>query len=160
MGANAVSATAAEVWVLCIGQPGAGNQPKAVYSSIDGLKSWQQLAAVALFGAPGGPRMSSAGIPSYGYPVGLNFSGEGTGLLLESRGTTFLSPDSGARWHPLLKVTEPERNFGASASVLNSGHAFLLQTPGTTGASMVLLSSDDGGATWKPVHAWRGRPGY
>jgi photosystem II stability/assembly factor-like uncharacterized protein len=152
-----IAQTSGASWVACIGQPGAGHQPKAVYKAPETGQRWQQLLSVAL---PGSGETESGGIPSYGYPEGIAFSAQGTGILWESRGTTYLTHDGGRSWVGLPQITKPEANFGASAAVVDSHSAFLLQTGGLRRSSIELLSTRDGGSTWGRVHAWRGRPGY
>jgi photosystem II stability/assembly factor-like uncharacterized protein len=144
-------------WVVCIGGPGAGNQAKAIYSTADNGQNWRRLIAVAL---PGIGKTSSGGIASYGYPSGLSFSSDGTGLLWEGRGTTYLTHDGGYRWRPLTSLTKPEANFGSSAAVISSEEAFLLQTGGSASDAMVLYATTDAGSSWVLVHGWKSRPGY
>jgi photosystem II stability/assembly factor-like uncharacterized protein len=138
--------------VLCVGQPGAGQEGKAIYTSDSRLVQWNRLISVAML-EPG--ERHKGGISPYGYPVGVSLSNAGSGLLWESRGTTYLTHDSGRSWKPLVSVTKPEVNFGASADAVSAKDLFLLQSRKLGTQDMSLLSSQDGGVSWHEAHVWR-----
>jgi hypothetical protein len=131
-------------WSICVLQPGAGNQEKAVY------RGKQRVAFTPMTG--GKPY---GGISSYGYPLGI--SGLGSfGIIWESRGTLYVSHDGGREWHPLPHVSRPEIDFGSWASVLDDHTGFALiydPQPNGLGHSR-LIETTDAGRTWRVVHRW------
>lgn len=133
------------IWMVCGGQPGAGNEAKAVYSSKDGGRNWRELVDVPMTGRAGG-------LTGYGYPQGISFTPQGYGLLWESRGTLNLTRDGGRHWKALA-VVEPELDFGLSAVMLSETRAFvLLEREG----NYRLLTTADDGRSWSVVHRWPG----
>jgi photosystem II stability/assembly factor-like uncharacterized protein len=132
-------------WSVCLGQPGAGNEAKAVYR---GSKR------VAFTPVKGGP--SRGGISSYGYPNGISGGHNGFGIIWESRGTLYVTRDGGHHWHALPKIARPEVDFGdwADADVYPNGTAFVLLSHGG-GEQRRLIETTDAGRTWRVVHRWR-----
>jgi hypothetical protein len=129
-------------WSLCVGQPGAGNQDKAVY------RGKKRVAYTSLTGGK-----SYGGISEYGYPVGIAGEGHGGGfgIIWESRGTLYVSRDGGQHWHPRPRISRPEVDFGLWASTLgNAGYVLLERNQHTR-----LLKTTDAGRTWRVVHRWR-----
>jgi hypothetical protein len=134
-------------WALCVDEPGAGNQGKAVYRLIAGR--WRRIAWTSF---PGPRAGSHGGISSYGYPRGIAMADDGFGLVWESRGTLYVTRDGGSQWTPLPKVARPEVDFGAAGAVLDGGHGYVVLTNWRTRAR--LLRTDDAGRTWRVVHTW------
>jgi photosystem II stability/assembly factor-like uncharacterized protein len=146
--ASAVVVTpSGEEWALCVNEPGAGNEGKAVYRRVAGR--WRAIAWTSYPGPGSGTR---GGISEYGYPQGLAMAGDGFGLLWESRGTLYVTRDGGVRWTALPKVAQPEVDFGAAGAALDGGTGLVVL--GRGGASR-LLETDDAGRTWRVVHTWR-----
>jgi photosystem II stability/assembly factor-like uncharacterized protein len=137
-------------WIVCLGQPGAGNQEKAVFRTTDGGRTWRGGAAVVLFP----PRTIRGGIESYGYPQGVAFAADGFGILWESRGTLHVTRDGGTNWLAEPKVARPEIDFGRGAAAFPDGRGFALLGRGG-GLPARLLTTDDAGRTWRLVHRWR-----
>ena len=139
-------------WSVCTGEPGAGNQTKAVY------RGRKRVAFTPMTG--GHPR---GGISPYGYPGGISGvpsergrKPSGFGIIWESRGTLYVTHDGGYHWHALPKVARPEVDFGywADADVYPKGTAFvLLSTQGTE--KRRLIETTNAGRTWHVVHRWR-----
>jgi photosystem II stability/assembly factor-like uncharacterized protein len=140
--------TARRAWAVCVSEPGAGNQGKTVYRSDDGGRSWTIVANRPLFRRP---KAASGGLSSYGYPAGVSFSRQGSGLLWESRGTLDLSRDGGRHWKA-LRVATPEVDSGLSAQMLSRELGFALLFNGDLGYR--LLATADGGTEWRLVHRW------
>jgi photosystem II stability/assembly factor-like uncharacterized protein len=136
--------TAARAWVLCAGQGAAGNSDKAVYQSSDRGRTWQPVAETLV-----GEHRVHGGIGAYGYPQGIAFASNGSGLLWESRGTLYATANGGRRWRALTHVAEPEIDFGQSAWVLPDGHRFALLWRGADAHTELLLVGDRGG--WRVV---------
>lgn len=127
-------------WLVCLGQPGAGNEEKAAFRTRDGGVTWQ-----AVHGS----------ISEYGYPQGISFAADGFGLLWESRGTLYVTRDGGARWHAEPHTARPEVDFGRGGSAFGDGRAFVLLGHGG-GLPARLLETQDRGRTWHTVHRWSG----
>jgi photosystem II stability/assembly factor-like uncharacterized protein len=137
-------------WIVCLGQPGAGNEGKAVFRTRDGGRSWH---AGAVQMAP--PRSQArGGISSYGYPEGIAFARDGSGILWESRGTLYVTRDGGMHWTAEPKVVRPEIDFGRGAAAFPGGHGLVLLGYGGGQPSRLLATRDYGG-TWRIVHRWR-----
>lgn len=128
-------------WSVCVGEPGAGNQAKAVYRG----KRRVAYTPTALHRGYGG-------ISEYGYPAGIAGAHGGFGIIWETRGTLYVTRDGGHQWHPLPKVARPELDFGSWAYVLNThvGFALLLRDGDSR-----LIETTNAGRTWRAVHRWR-----
>jgi|SRR5579875_992646 len=147
-GLTAATNAGADDWALCTTQPGAGNQGKAVYRF--GTHGWKRVAYTPFASAKG-----YGGIASYGYPLGIAANDDGFGLIWESRGTLYSTPDGGRHWRPHPKIARPEIDFGSWAFVLPHGGVgwVVLEHGGTRGRR--LLETTDSGRTWRLVHSWR-----
>jgi Photosynthesis system II assembly factor YCF48 len=125
-------------WLLCLGQPGAGNQEKTFYRTDDAGTHWQRL---------------SGGF-SYGYPQGIAFASDGLGVMWESRGTLYLTRHGGRHWTGFAHVSAPEADFGLSASVV-PGRAFALlwRTP-VRPIPFRLVATTHDLTGWRTVRTW------
>lgn len=139
-----LDASLTQPWSICVGQPGAGNQAKAVYRG-------KKRVAFTPFASHG----SYGGISIYGYPSGIAGGYDGFGIIWESRGTLYVTRDGGEHWHALPKVARPEVDFGgwADADVSPQGTAFVLLLNGGA-ARLRLIETTDAGRTWRVVHRW------
>jgi photosystem II stability/assembly factor-like uncharacterized protein len=138
-------------WLVCLGQPGAGNQEKAVFRTRDGGATWQPRAAAVEY-----PRRSvRGGIGGYGYPEGISFAVDGFGLLWESRGTLYVTRDGGAHWQAKPRAARPEIDFGRGAAAFRGGLGFVLLARGG-GLPARLLETRDSGRSWHTVQRWSG----
>jgi photosystem II stability/assembly factor-like uncharacterized protein len=135
-------------WVVCEGQPGAGNEDKAIYRTRNGGKTWQAAAATVF---AGNGEHEHGGISSYGYPDGLAFAPDGWGLLTESRGTLYVSRDGGTSFHAEPRVAHPEVDFAGGAAVFNGGVGFVFLGE----LHPRLIETHDHGRTWQVVRRWR-----
>jgi photosystem II stability/assembly factor-like uncharacterized protein len=137
-------------WLVCLGQPGAGNEDKAIYSSRDSGRTWEAGAATLLIGRPG--THEHGGIAEYGYPEDVAFAPDGGfGLSTESRGTLYVSRDGGARFRAEPHVSRPEVDFAGGAAAFRGGIGYVLLTdyPGAR-----LIATHDYGRTWHVVRRW------
>jgi photosystem II stability/assembly factor-like uncharacterized protein len=132
-------------WSVCTGEPGAGNEAKAVYRGTRRV-AFTPLASHGSYG----------GIGVYGYPTGITGVHGGFGIIWESRGTLYLTHDGGHHWHALPKVARPEIDFGdwADADAYPHGTAFVLLSIGGS-EKRRLIETTDAGRTWHVVHRWR-----
>jgi photosystem II stability/assembly factor-like uncharacterized protein len=137
-------------WLVCLGEPGAGNQQKAVYHTTNGGRSWEVGAEQIAY-----PRVRvHGGISSYGYPYGIAFAPDGFGILWEGRGTLYVTRDGGRRFAARPSVARPEIDFGRGAAAFPGGRALLLLGRGG-GPPTRLLATTDHARTWQTVHRWR-----
>jgi photosystem II stability/assembly factor-like uncharacterized protein len=134
-------------WSICVGEPGAGNQAKAVY------RGRKRVAYT-----PPSARGGYGRISSYGYPLGIAGTHGGFGIIWESRGTLYVTRDGGHHWHALPKVAQPELDFGDWADVVwgRLGFVLLMRSAGT-GETWRLIETTDAGRTWHTVHRWHER---
>jgi photosystem II stability/assembly factor-like uncharacterized protein len=136
-------------WIVCLGQPGAGNEAKAVFRTTDGGRSWSAGAAAVTY-----PRRDlHGGLGGYGYPLGIAFAADGFGILWESRGTLYITRDRGLSWRAEPKVARPELDFGRGGAAFAGGRGLMLLGRGG-GLPARLLATDDAGRTWYLVHRW------
>jgi len=137
-------------WIVCLGQPGAGNAEKAVFRTSDGGRSWRAGAAQIDY-----PRSQvHGGLSGYGYPEGIAFAADGFGILWESRGTLSVTRDGGTHWTAEPKIARPEIDFGRGAAAFPGGQGLVLLGYGG-GQPSRLLATDDYGRSWRVVHRWR-----
>jgi photosystem II stability/assembly factor-like uncharacterized protein len=140
-------------WALCVNLYGVGNAGKSVFRTGDGGAHWRRLLNVQL--TDSAHQSHSGGIGLYGYPEGIAFAPNGVGLLWESRGTLYLTWNAGRSWNPLRKVSQPELDFGASASVV-PGRAFALLGRNEAGAFITrLVATRRNYAGWQEVRSWK-----
>jgi len=137
-------------WLVCLGQPGAGNEDKAVFRTTDGGRSWRAGASEVTYPRPN----VHGGLESYGYPEGVAFAADGFGILWETRGTLFVTRDAGSHWHAEPKVARPEIDFGRGAAAFAGGRGLVLLGRGG-GLPARLVATNDAGRTWRLVHRWR-----
>jgi photosystem II stability/assembly factor-like uncharacterized protein len=135
-------------WLVCLGQPGAGSQEKAVFRTTNGGRTWRAGAE-----AVWAQRNVHGGIEGYGYPQGVAFAADGFGILWESRGTLYATRDGGTRWVAEPKVAQPEIDFGRGAVAFPDGRGLVLLGRGG-GLPARLLTTDNGGRTWRLVRRW------
>jgi len=136
-------------WIVCLGQPGAGNEEKAVFRTTDGGQSWSAGASAVNY-----PRRNvHGGLGGYGYPVGIAFAADGFGILWESRGTLYVTRDRGIHWRAEPNVARPELDFGRGAAAFDGGRGLVLLGRGGSLPAR-LLATDDAGRTWHLVHRW------
>jgi photosystem II stability/assembly factor-like uncharacterized protein len=125
-------------WIVCTGQPGTGQQNKAVYKTTDTGRTWHRVDS----------RLSWSG-----YVWGTAFAADGFGLIWESRGTLYVTRDGGKRWTPQPNLAEPEIDFGGGGAAFSGGSGLVLLTRGAGAAR--LLATRDHGRTWRLVRRWR-----
>lgn len=134
---------AASGWMLCGGQPGAGQQGKWLFRTLDGGRTWTNLTSTPSEGAPPG---QPGGLPAGGYVADLFFLDAAHGWFSLNRGGLWSTADGGSTWTqarglsgadslPAVRFVSPEKGF-------------MIQEQGTRG----LLATLDGGATWVPLY--------
>ena len=133
---TAVSARRA--WLLCLGQPGAGQQNRALYETRDG-KRW----------------MLRSNLSGSGYGQGLRFSSSGFGLLAESRGGLLVSRDGGRSWQFAMTITSPETAEPEAIAVVKRNQGLVLVRNDRSRRVMELWRTGDAGRRWQLLHRWR-----
>lgn len=126
---------AAHGYLICAGQPSAGAQEKALYSSADGGATWGRISGAMFRGGP-----PAGGLPAYGYAGDLVFVSPQVGYLTEERGGLFRTDDGGRTFHRVLEEDS------ASEMAWLSATAAYLPLP------RALLVTDDGGTTWRQLY--------
>jgi photosystem II stability/assembly factor-like uncharacterized protein len=136
-------------WLVCTGQPGAGNQSKAVYETVDGGKRWRRI--VNVYFEPRGLR--DGGLARHGYANGISFDGSGHGLLWQDGEQSYLTRNGGRAWRP-ISATSADVRIGTSGSLVSERVAFLLVQAQDRHE---LLKTSDGGRRWRLVRSWSRR---
>jgi photosystem II stability/assembly factor-like uncharacterized protein len=124
-------------WIVCAGQPGVGQQLKAVYRTSDAGRTWRRLSG-ALSGS--------------GYVYGASFAPDGFGLVWEGRGTLYVTRDGGGHWTAKPKVALPEVDFGAGGVAFSGGRGLLALWRGN--GSERLFTTRNFGRSWQLTHRW------
>ncbi|HEY3366772.1 MAG TPA: YCF48-related protein [Symbiobacteriaceae bacterium] len=119
-------------WMLCGGQPGAGQQQKSLFRTADGGQHWTPVAA--------------GGLPGSGYVADLFFLDAGHGWFSLTRGGLYATADGGKTWTMVKGLSQPDSFKVVRFVSLTQG--YLIQDHGGTG----LIATTDGGATWAPVY--------
>jgi len=136
-------ASATRGWVVCSSQPGAGQQPKDVWSTRDAGATWRLVNRASPFAKGVGD-----GLCTCGYPAGIAMTATGEGWLWMARGSFYRTRDGGRSWSS-LPISSPEGVEGRSASLLTGrvGYALFGHRP-------ALRFTRDGGRTWAVVRRW------
>jgi len=136
-------------WMACGGLPGAGQQEKEVFRTLDGGHSWRARAwAIA-----GKHPRTRGGLSFMGSVSGIAFARDGFGLLWESRGTLLVTRDGGKTWKPHLHFAHPDIDWGFGASAFGNGTGLVLLRHEIS--SFRLIKTRDFGRTWHLVRSWR-----
>lgn len=136
-------ASATRGWVVCSFQPGAGQQPKDVWSTRDAGVTWRLVNRASPYAKAVG-----RGLCVCGYPAGIEMTAGGAGWLWMARGHFYATRDGGRSW-TMLPISAPEIVEGRSASLLSDrvGYALFGHRP-------ALRFTRDGGRTWTVVRRW------
>mgnify|MGYP000055864285 CR=1 FL=1 len=135
--------TAARGWAVCGFRPGAGQQPKEVWSTRDGGATWRLLNRAS----PAG-RTVGQGLCVCGYSDGIAMTAGSAGWLWTTRGSFYRTGDGGRTWSS-LPISSPDLVEGRSASLVSDrvGYALFAYRP-------ALRLTRDGGRTWTVVRRW------
>lgn len=153
MGASVTFVSPDRGWLLCSGQPSAGNQGKAVYTSRDGGHRWHVVADAGFLSFS---RPKTHGLCSCGYAGGISFSATGRGLLWQHRGWSYLTVNGGRDWRS-LPITSAEIVEGDDGSFVSDALGFLLLHNNRNDRKRTedLMRTNDGGRSWRVVRRWR-----
>lgn len=128
------------IWLACGGQPGAGEQPKALYVSTNGGTSWELRARDY-------PDPVLGDLTIGGYVNALRISASGVGFLGLAREGILRSTDGGRTWKD-LGVSDGAGGDAHNLWLVDSSHLWAV-VAGINGPT--LYRSTDGGATWSAV---------
>lgn len=140
-------------WLLCTGEPGAGQQPKVLLQTTDGGVSWHMEAGT--WPSENGLTSAGGGLGSSGYPSSIYFLPDGHGWIgLDYTAVILGSSDGGRSWRQT--GTRRLSIYGAGPVwFLNEADGFALA--GDAANRSRLLRTQDGGQSWTAVSVW-GRP--
>jgi photosystem II stability/assembly factor-like uncharacterized protein len=79
---------------------------------------------------------------------------DGFGLIWESRGTLYVTRDSGYHWTAEPHVGRRDVDLGVSGAALRGGLGYVVLSRGG-GMQRRLLVTRDTGRHWRVVHQWR-----
>lgn len=151
---NIAFASATDGLAVCSGEPGAGNQLKAVAGTDDGGTSWHLRASTGdLSGSSGDGRVGSISVGGYVGRYGdLVVAHDGTAWMTGGRMTPLVARNGGSTWVP-LGLGDPDVNLVRSAWPLDRERGFALVWEGDRQATL-LESTGDGGRTWTELSLW------
>lgn len=133
---------AGQGFLMCGGNPGAGEQPKAFYQTQDGGHSWSMISAAE------GTVASANGLPLSGYIHSMFFLSTETGFIGLDRGGIYMTRDGGIDWQAVFGSPLPTASGQAfSVGFSDPEHGWLLAGDGPP-----LYTTADGGLTWQLVY--------
>jgi photosystem II stability/assembly factor-like uncharacterized protein len=132
-------------WIVCVGQPGAGMQHKAVLETRDGGRSWAMRACAC-------SRPDARGRLGWeGYPRAVEFTPRGDGALFQHRGQPIsITHDGGRTWTRF--VGQPEVDFRLDTAIVSGQRIYAVT--GETSERAKLQLTTDGGRTWHVIRTW------
>jgi photosystem II stability/assembly factor-like uncharacterized protein len=142
-------------WVVCSSVLGTQIEFKRVYETSDGGDTWEKVSDNKDETATEDP------LPQIGYTFGTSFTSSGFGILDMGDNGLGVTHDGGRHWAPAAGQL-PKRLDGKRRLKLHDFGPATVAPPTTIFAlvysffrhPVLLIHSDDGGATWAPVHEW------
>jgi photosystem II stability/assembly factor-like uncharacterized protein len=141
-------------WLLAMSTPAAGLMSKAIYSTSDGGRTWEEVSC------SGGPGCSqkTGGLPGDSYPTGIAFLGSDGFVSASYHGDPYLwfygSQDAGHTWQriPLAVPKADAQGYGDVylPSFFGTSGRMFVQFTNPTGPALVVYQSSHGGHTWQP----------
>ena len=133
-------------WLLTGGQPSAGSQQKALYTTENGGVSWTLVTRSESLGSPQTPQ----GLPGTGYIDSLKFSNSSQGYLPLDRGPILVTHDGGRNFSPIWTQSfPPDLSMVSSLSFPSTLVGYVLTT--FSGAT-TLWRSSQGQNTWHVIY--------
>ena len=129
--------SARRAWILCLGEPGAGQQNKALYETVD-ARQWTL-------------RRNLSGS---GYGQRLALTPTGFGLLAESRSGLLVTRDRGRSWQ-MPRITSPEEAEPQAVAVFPPGWGLVLVRDDRSKRRAELYRTRDAGRHWNLLRVWR-----
>ncbi len=136
---QSVSFSAGQGWLLCAGQPSAGQESKQLYRSRSGGRSWTLVTAAAQSPSGGGP-----GVPFSGYVGRLAAVSGSTAFMALNRGAVEATSSGGRSWTPVasLPINSDVATVGFSSP--QEGWAEVSQSVG----EVDIYATTNGGRRW------------
>jgi photosystem II stability/assembly factor-like uncharacterized protein len=135
------------IQVLCKGEGSTGGQGRWIYASRDNGRTWEERVGVAVFDP------CQRGMCEYGYPAGLSYAPDGTGLFTNTgRESLSVTTNGGRRWRD---VSVRRRNLvGAIATgIVSRQHIYAIYRYAPRHPT--LFVTHNGGRKWVATHRWR-----
>jgi photosystem II stability/assembly factor-like uncharacterized protein len=129
---------AARLWLLCSGQPGAGNQLKWLYASSDGGREWRRVPDTAW---PGSADLGN--LPTGGYIRALVVISDQRAFIGLGRNPLWATRDGGQTWDC---VVVPNENDAGILGIL-----FVDEQHGWAATQTAIWRTIDGGDTWERI---------
>jgi photosystem II stability/assembly factor-like uncharacterized protein len=144
MEAQVVPHTAASLWLFCASEPSAGAQPKSVFRSSDGGRTWRMVADS---GGLGGDNSGLRNLTVAGYLNDAAVTTQTDAWLALSRGTLWHTADGGHSWHAAFPIGVANPGGGGVGPVqfVDAYHGWLFSFPD------LLFRTVDGGRHWQRV---------
>lgn len=126
------------LYMVCAGQPGAGQQFKEAFHSTDGGRHWSPVSS-----SGGGFNNLTAS----GYLSDLAVTGSTTAFLALGRGTLMVTRDGGRVWRPAIPQGRADPGGGGVGPLVfvNPHDGWLVSFP------YYLFRTTDGGRTWQQL---------
>jgi photosystem II stability/assembly factor-like uncharacterized protein len=138
-----------EGFLLWCTQPATGMQPKTLYHTKDGGRTWIVQSSSGRFDRLNGSDQKDNkeyGLPLGGYAEGIEMFPDGTGYMGEGRGSALMTTDYGKTWQPLLYLYQSV-DESAAPDFLNRNEGFALDR--NPDNKPVIIHTADGGKTWE-----------
>ena len=117
-----------QVWTVCAGEPGAGQQMKYLFKSSDGGESWGEGIEIG----------------SGGYLDDLAAITSDTGFLGVGRGTLMATQDGGQSWSPAIPISKANPTDTSGWRIV-----FVDTQNGWASLGRLVFRTTDGGKTWE-----------
>ena len=124
-------------YLVCAGQPGAGQQLKELMATRDAGKTWSSISGDFFAG---------------GYASGIVFRPDGHGWYWGARAMMMATTDGGQSWRT-LSLAEPDVTTVLSAALLTDRLGYALIEGHPVGGT-ALMRTNDFGRTWTKVLVW------
>lgn len=137
-------------WLVCDGEPGAGQQQKALFATANGGATWQLQTSCAVSGGS----KSLGWLSCSGYGPEISFLADGHGWLSLYRGEVWKTSDGGRTASTVAGgADEGDGTTVISLAVITDVDGAMIQRPLET-QDFELFRTSDGGATWHLLHSW------
>ena len=132
------------LFLMCGGMPGAGEQPKALFASQDGGRQWHEVTFARAYRYE---KRHPGGLPENGYIGQFHESGSGKLWLALYEWSLMTSTDGGRTWRQSLPWPQPDTNGGGLTAMAFAGRlqAWAVGDPRT------VFHTTDGGRHWTYV---------
>lgn len=142
--AQLVPYTGVDLWLVCASQPSAGAQPKSVFRSSDGGRTWRMVADSGGFGME---RTGLHNLTFMGYMGNVAVTGSSDAWVALGRGTLMHTADGGKTWGAAIPygIANPGGGGVGPVQFVDARDGWLLSFPN------VLFRTRDGGKHWRPI---------